>query len=127
MAFLVPAGLQAIQFADFCDMEDMEMSCHHTTDASSCHHCCETDKEEKPTDHHQTHDCSHGIICACNTAQHFIDDNYIPTVRDAAVKPDVTVNITPFFIPDEPIRLDLQKRIGQHDSPLYLLYDTFLM
>lgn len=97
------------------------------TDAPSCHDCCEPEEEEKSSNHHQTHDCEHGVICACNNVQYILDKDYIPTFRDVAVKPVVTANFTPFFTPDEPIRQDLQKRIGQHDSPLYLLYDTFLM
>ncbi|CAN5365120.1 hypothetical protein BH23BAC3_BH23BAC3_31640 [soil metagenome] len=123
MAFLIPTGMQAKQLVDFCDME---MNSHHMSDAPLCHDCCESEKEES-TDHHQNHDCDHGIICACNNAQTLPDENYIPTVRDTAVEPDVNVNFTLFFTTSEPIHKDLQKRIGQHDSPLYLLYDTFLM
>lgn len=96
------------------------------TDMSSSHDCLDSEPEEK-SDHHQNHDCNHGAICACTAQSHIGKENYLPTIRDAAVKQDVTVNITPFFTTAEPIRQDLQKRIGQHDSPLYLLYDTFLI
>ncbi|MEX2456690.1 MAG: hypothetical protein WD381_05210 [Balneolaceae bacterium] len=121
MAFLIPTGMQAKQLVDFCDME---MSSHQMSDMSSSHECSDSEPD-KPSDHH--HECDHGTVCACNIAQHLLKENYLPTVRNAAIKPNVNVHFTLFFTTTEPIRKDLQKRIGQHAPPLYLLYDTFLM
>lgn len=123
MAFLIPTGLHAKQLVDFCLMDriDVEMAADHS--------CCEKETEKNSADKnsHDHHDCDWGFICACNISQSALSDKqWIPVTQNHDGLLTEKENLTPFTTSEERINSDLNKRIGEHDPPLWLLYDTFL-
>ncbi|MEX1270698.1 MAG: hypothetical protein WEA56_16915 [Balneolaceae bacterium] len=121
--FLLPAGLHAKQLVEFCMTE---MHSHEMMDSS--HDCCDSEEEKQPESTHGHHDCDGILICACSAdVAPLSKENGIPVSPSfAVVLESITGNYSAFSF-DEPVRSDLQIRIGQHDPPLWLLYDTFLM
>lgn len=119
--FLLPSGLHGKQLVDFCMME---MNSHQMADSSHAHH--DSPETEKQASHgHQ--DCDWGVICACSVDKAPLsDENSVPVSSSSAITLQADDFDHTFFLSDEPIRHELQARIGQHDPPLYLLYDTFL-
>jgi len=125
MAFLIPSGLHAKDFVEFCLMESetTEMAGHH----DDCHPVSDEKPEQEPNKGSHP-DCDWGFICACNIGQSQLgDEEWVPTHKDAEVVLTETGTITPFFTTGEHVQTDQQIRIGQYDPPLWLLYDTFLM
>ena len=125
MAFLIPTGLQAKDLVEFCMME---MSSHQTTQTTTSdldHHCDTEPAEENESEHH---DCDWGFICACNIGQSQLSDkDWVPTHKDAEITLSESGTVVPFFATTHETPVDQQPRIGEHDPPLWLLYDTFLM
>lgn len=120
--FLLLSGLHAKQFVDFC-MTEMS---HHGMAANSHEHCDtkEADKEAKTHGHDS---CDWGLICACSVDLAPLSEEkaVISSASSAVILPVSSFDHT-FFSSDEIPRHVLQHPIGQHDPPLYLLYDTFL-
>lgn len=127
MAFLLPAGLQAKQLVNYCLMN------HAETEMPAGHHCdgAESDEEESAThsdNNHKHHECDSGVICACNIGHNTMGgEKWIPVTQTGGIYLFGTENFPPLITFVEPIRDDLQTRIGQHLPPLWLLYDTLLM
>jgi len=127
MAFLIPTGLQAKDLVEFCMME---MSSHQTTQTttSDSNHHCDTEPAEEQEDNQEHPSCDWGFICACNIGQSQLSDkDWVPTHKDAEVTLSESETHFPFFTSTREISADQQPRIGEHDPPLWLLYDTFLM
>lgn len=123
MAFLVPSGLHAKQLVELC------MGKNSTVEMSANHSCCESDAKPAEHDDGKTlhHNCDWEVICACNIGQTQLGDRewIISNHNFTAFIPE-TEGSGPLFNTIESIRPDQNKRIGQHDPPLWLLYDTFL-
>lgn len=123
MAFLIPTGLHAKQFVDFCMME---MNSHEMATTASSHDHCDAEPVEENRSDHQ--DCDWGFICACSIGQSQLGDKeWIPTKKNIEITLTQQGDLPPFFTSGEHVQADQQIRIGQYDPPLWLLYDTLLM
>lgn len=130
MAFLIPTGLQSKQLVDFCMMEmhthPAGEKAHHTGDMPVSHSNCDWDQSEAKKTNHTHNDC--GYICACSIGQSQLgDEEWIPITKNIEITLTQQGEPAPFFTSSEHIQADKQIRIGEHDPPLWLLYDTFLM
>lgn len=124
MVMMVPSGLHAKQLVDLC------MNHSETAEMSADHNCCENSTEtEHQTNTHQAHDdCDGGFICECNIGERKLsDEEWIIATNNVAIQITETDDLKLFNPSVEPIHRDQQNRIGQHDPPLWLLYDTFLI
>jgi hypothetical protein len=134
MAFLIPSGLQAKQLVDFCLMEFSSHTSAHTAaipfdEMEPDHSCCVSNPDdETASDAHSHSACDWGFICACSIGQSQLsDEEWIPVSNDTEIILAKTGDLTPFITSGESIPAGTQIRIGEHDPPLWLLYDTFLM
>jgi len=121
IAFLLPSGLHAKEFVEFCmmDSEATEMAAHH----GDCH----PGSDQKPEGESHS-DCDWGFICACNIGQSELsEEDWVPTNKNYKVTFAQQGELAPFFTTGEYIPANQQIRIGEYDPPLWLLYDTFLM
>ncbi len=123
MGFLLPSGLHAKQFVDFCMMEMAE---HHSSE--SAHECCDSEDEKKSSSSHGHHDCDWGAICACSMDQSPLsNEKWIPSSSQAAIIFPKSGYDYSYFSSDEQIRNELRPGLHNHHPPLYLVYDTLLI
>ena len=91
------------------------------------HECYETSGEVNGNSAHSHHDCEGGSVCDCYVDQFTSNEEIlVPVSSVAIILQKGRFNLT-LFSSDEPLRPDQQVRIGQHDPPVYLLYDTLLI
>lgn len=120
MAFLVPSGLHAKAFAQYC------MTGGSTSGMAEDHSCCESTSEDQASAEH--HDCGWGFICACNIGQSPLSDTeWINAGHTQIIFISETGNFTPAPSANNELRKELSIRIGQHSPPLWLMYDTLLI
>ena len=121
MSFFTPVALQACELGEFCMMEmSSQMPDQH-------HECYETSGEVNGNSAHSHHDCEGGSVCDCYVDQFTSNEEIlVPVSSVAIILQKGRFNLT-LFSSDEPLRPDQQVRIGQHDPPVYLLYDTLLI
>lgn len=123
LAFLIPTGLQAKQLVDFC-----MMSHHDGMEMANNHRCC---TEEAPSHHDSelpSHDCGILGFCACNIGDTVLNESeWTQTTNKFTALLTEQADLSPFIITNERITFSLHHRLGQHDPPLWLMYDTFLM
>jgi hypothetical protein len=123
MVFLVPAGLQAKQLAEFCMMDH-----HNGMEMMADHSCCTTLPEKPDAPDHQQHDCDEVSLCTCNINESVPgDEEFIQPVKKQLLKPSETEFKTPFFTSDQPIQAEIHIYPAKNDIPLWLMFDTFLM
>jgi hypothetical protein len=125
-ALLIPLGLNAKSFAEFCSTE---MAMHHNAahahnEQSSCH-----DSMDSPiSSAHESHDKCHSVsLCTCDSALNTadIDEWVIPTISAKAVIQSQKIELKP-ETDSVAIPLVLTFSTSRHAPPLWLLYDTFL-
>lgn len=123
LAFLIPTGLQAKQLVDYC-----LMSHHDELEVVDNYSCC---KEEAPS--HQNselpnHDCGILGFCACDIGDTVLHESeWTLTTNKFTALLTEQADLAPFIVTTERISLSHHHRLGQHDPPLWLMYDTFLM
>lgn len=125
LAFLVPSGLHAKAFAEYC-MADA----NHSSGMLADHSCCESNPAKESSDHEPKghHNCGWGYVCACNIGQSPLGDTeWIIPGSDCLSHISESADSAPLLSADEPLYRDLLIRIGQHSPPLWLMYDTFLI
>jgi hypothetical protein len=122
---LLPVGLQAKSLVEYC-LTSVELTSEMLPD----HSCCESHENEPDNNtsaHHQNH-CDWGVICACNISLSTLSDHlWIVKVQDAAIKLDEHSYSALFISVNEPIDHTLQIKVGEHNPPLWLEYDTLLL
>jgi hypothetical protein len=121
---LLPSGLHAKAFVEFCLIQAQENSVMLPD-----HSCCESqdDKNDhKPGPDHHNH-CDWGVICACNISESFLSDvEWIVKTHETHLRPVENEIIIPHITNDDQIVQKYELNIGEHDPPLWLVYDTFL-
>ena len=122
VALFVPTGLHAKQLVDFCKPSPVEQP------MTADHSCCDEPIENEKSDAHQNHHCDWGFICACNISQSELNDTeWVISNNDFSVTLTESVRISLHIPSSEPILFEQQFRIGQHQPPLWQLYDTYLI
>lgn len=122
VALFVPSGLHAKQLVDFCKPAPIEQS------MAANHSCCDEPADNESSDAHQNHHCEWGFICACNISQsELIDTEWVISNNDFTVTLTESETLTLHIPSTIPIRFEQQFRIGHHQPPLWLLYDTYLI
>ncbi|WP_141691534.1 hypothetical protein [Rhodohalobacter halophilus] len=126
LAFLIPAGLQAKQLADFCMME---MSHHDTMEMSDNHGCC---MEDAPQHHNHSdshdHNCDEMQFCACD-----LNPTLHKTKEWTRVSNDYSAYLSESDNQKIFNRIDKYQSdkpdtfLNVHSPPLWLMYDTLLL
>lgn len=120
LAFLIPSGLQAKQFVDFCLMDT------HNVEMEKDHSCCES--EEKQDSESSDHSCAVMGICACNIGDTTLKDyDWVIPNSDFSVVLFETDTLFSFINSDETILTNHRKQSPGHSPPLWLVYDTLLI
>lgn len=121
-ALFLPTGLHAKQLVDFCKPAPIEQT------MATDHSCCDEPADNESRDAHQNHHCDWGFICACNISQSdLIDAEWVISNNDFTVTLTESETLSLHISTSELIQFDQQYRIGHHQPPLWLLYDTYLI
>lgn len=121
--FLLPSGMHAAQFLDYCMME---MPAHHEM-TDHAHTPCDSSGKDASTETDSFDDCDNTVICACSIDETPFnrENGLISSPGSAITLPETGFDHT-LFSANEPIRNELRFGLNHHSPPLYLLYDTFL-
>ncbi len=125
MAFLIPSGLHAKQFVEFCMTEFAKTA---PVEMAEDHSCCESNPlDHESTSHSHHDDCEWGWICACNIGKSALSDSdWIVSGKELEIELSEQENFATPSTLSEQADISQNRILAQYDPPLWLVYDTFL-